>query len=171
MISYVKGKLYARATISTEKNRSVSWTTAQRTQGPRISARIQHGFIFAVWAEEVTIQPIMLNNNYQYFGRTFHFAYSPRFLISHAHRYPFFYHFSILIMNDISFILFFVVALSFTTNNVAPSSADKHKTHISSIHFDVSTQLIAPNNLVILSHRRSTTVFLETYTGRNCKNP
>ena len=106
VISYVKGKLYARATISTEKNRSVSWTTAQRTQGPRISARIQRGFIFVVWAEEVTIQPIMLDNNYQYFGHTLDFAYSPRFLISHAHRYWFFYHFSILIMNDISSIPF-----------------------------------------------------------------
>ena len=51
---------------------------------PRISARIQRGFIFVVWAEEVTIQPIMLDNNYQYFGHTFHFAYSPRFLISRS---------------------------------------------------------------------------------------
>ena len=48
----------------------------------------------------------MFDNNYQYFDHTFDFAYNPRFLISHAHRYWFFYHFSILIMNDISSIPF-----------------------------------------------------------------
>ena len=47
-----------------------------------------------------------VDNNYQYFRHTLDFAYSPWFLISHANRYWFFYHFSILMMNDISSIPF-----------------------------------------------------------------
>ena len=151
-------------------------------QDPRISARIQRGFIFAVWTEEVTIQPIMLDDNYQYFGHTLDFAHSPRFVISHAHRYWFFYHFSILIMNDISFIPF--LCSCFVVSHQKRSSKFFRQTHnpqflhslwrranarnicfetLNSGQLTLSSQLIAPNYLVILSHRCSTTVSLETY--------
>ena len=124
----------------------------------------------------------MLDNNYQYFGHTLDFAYSPRFLISRAHRYWFFYHLLILIMNDISSIPFlcscFVVShqkRSSTfcrwTHNPQFSYSIWRRANARKISFEtlnggqltLSPQLIAPNYLVMFSHRCNTTVSLETY--------